>query len=191
MPLQTAEGFRRLLDGMVRRIRLILSRGVVSRVDSSKRLQELQVVLLAGETRSRVEHFEPLGLTAAPEPGAEVVAGFLGGDRTHATILAVVDRRYRPTGLVQGELTIYEPVAGGSTIRFLTNGDVEITPRSGRVLVQGDADVSGDAIVAGDAIVTGSVEDAAGTMQELRDLYNVHIHAHGTPNTGPPTPQQS
>lgn len=184
MPLSTNEGLRRLLDGLVRRVRLILSRGVVSRVDSSKRLQELQLDLLAGETRSRVEHFEPLGLTVAPEPGAEVVAGFLGGDRTHAIGLAVVDRRYRPTGLARGELVVYEPVAGGSRVTFKANGDIELTPRSGKVIVQGDAEVNGD------AVVSGNVEDAAGTMQELRDLYNIHIHAHGTPNTGPPTPQQ-
>jgi phage baseplate assembly protein V len=85
----------------------ILARGTVVLVDAAKKLQGLQVRLTAGELKDGAEHFEPYGFTSNPLAGAEVLAAFIGGDRSHAVVLVAADRRYRIQALEAGEVAIY------------------------------------------------------------------------------------
>lgn len=100
--------FGKLIAPYARRISNMLARGSVTLADSSKKMQLLQVKLLAGETRDNIEHFEPYGFTSNPHPGAEPLAAFLGGDRSHGVVLVVADRRYRLVGLAEGEAALYD-----------------------------------------------------------------------------------
>ncbi|CAG8864075.1 phage baseplate assembly protein V [Pseudomonas fluorescens] len=84
-----------------------LARGVVALGNSASKLQSLQLRLLAGEVKDNVEHLEPYGFTACPHAGAEALAGFIGGDRSHAVVLVVADRRYRFQALKAGEVAMY------------------------------------------------------------------------------------
>ncbi|EGH25839.1 Phage baseplate assembly protein V, partial [Pseudomonas amygdali pv. mori str. 301020] len=61
----------------------------------------------AGEVKDDMEHFEPYGFTSNPLAGAEGIAAFIGGDRSHGLLLVVADRRYRLKGLESGEVAIY------------------------------------------------------------------------------------
>ncbi|MNG09125.1 Bacteriophage Mu Gp45 protein [compost metagenome] len=54
-----------------------------------------------------MEHLEPYGFTACPLAGAEALAGFIGGDRSHAVVIVVADRRFRLQGLKSGEVALY------------------------------------------------------------------------------------
>ncbi len=42
-----------------------------------------------------------------PQEGAEALAGFIGGDRSHAVVIVVADRRFRLQGLKPGEAALY------------------------------------------------------------------------------------
>ena len=85
----------------------LLARGTVVLANSATKLQSLQMRLTAGEVNDDMEHFEPYGFTSNPLAGAEGIATFLGGDRSHAIVLVVADRRYRLKALAQGEVAIY------------------------------------------------------------------------------------
>lgn len=85
----------------------MLVRGTVVLVDSARKLQALQMRLTAGEVKDGLEHFEPYGFTSNPLAGAEGIAAFIGGDRSHGVLLVVADRRYRIQGLEPGEVAIY------------------------------------------------------------------------------------
>lgn len=85
----------------------MLVRGTVVLVDSAKKLQALQMRLTAGEVKDGLEHFEPYGYTSNPLAGAEGIAAFIGGDRSHGVLLVVADRRYRIQELKPGEVAIY------------------------------------------------------------------------------------
>jgi phage baseplate assembly protein V len=85
----------------------MLVRGTVVLVDSARKLQALQMRLTAGEVKDGLEHFEPYGFTSNPLAGAEGIAAFIGGDRSHGVLLVVADRRYRIQGLEPGEVVIY------------------------------------------------------------------------------------
>ena len=85
----------------------MLVRGTDVLVDSARKLQALQMRLTAGEVKDGLEHFEPYGFTSNPLAGAEGIAAFIGGDRSHGVLLVVADRRYRIQGMEPGEVAIY------------------------------------------------------------------------------------
>lgn len=100
-------GWERLLAPLKRRVMLMVARAVVGLVNDAPAMQELQISLFAGETRGAVERFQNYGFTSAPHPGAEAAVVFVGGNRDHGLIVAVDDRRYRITGLQNGEVAVY------------------------------------------------------------------------------------
>jgi len=121
---------------ILNRLANLISRVVLSRVDDSKKMQAVQLTALDGETRENVERVQNYGFTSVPLAGAEGVAVFVGGYRDHGLVVAMDDRRYRPTGLQAGEVALYS--SGGTKVLLKANGDVEITPASGSVKVIGD-----------------------------------------------------
>lgn len=114
--------FGKLIAPYARRIANMLARGSVVMADSSKKMQTLQVKLLAGEIKDSLEHFEPYGFTSNPHPGAEPITAFLGGDRSHGVVLIVADRRYRLTGLAKGEVAVSDDL--GQKVHLTRNGIV-------------------------------------------------------------------
>jgi phage baseplate assembly protein V len=90
-----------------RRVAMSASRGRVALVDAKKKCQQLQVELLADETKDNVEHFEPYGFTSHPKEGAEALVVFLGGGRDHGLVILAGDRRYRLTKLEEGDVALY------------------------------------------------------------------------------------
>lgn len=93
---------------MQRRVMNALARAVVTQVLDEGGLQRLQVSLLTDETKDGVERFQQYGLTSHPHDGAEAVTLFVGGNRDHALVIAVDDRRYRLKGLKAGEVALYD-----------------------------------------------------------------------------------
>lgn len=100
--------FARLIAPYVRRIGNLVSRGTLAAANPGSKMQGLQLRLMAGEVKDSVEHFEPYGFTSHPSPGAEAVALFLDGDRSHGVVVVVADRRYRLIGLEAGEMAIHD-----------------------------------------------------------------------------------
>ncbi len=90
-----------------RRVMLMVGRAVLTLVDDDPRLQVVQLSALRSETIDRAERFQEYGFSSHPEPGAEAVVVCPGGVRQHPIVIAVDDRRYRPTGLLEGEVVLY------------------------------------------------------------------------------------
>lgn len=126
---------RSILRPLVARLANVVARGVVKLVDDSPKLQLLQVAGLQVETDSRelheeAEHVQPYGFYAVPLTDAEYVAVYPNGDRGHPVILAVADRRYRPTGGAGGEVGLYTDE--GDQVR-LGRGHVIVLSTSGQL----------------------------------------------------------
>jgi len=92
---------------MRRRIAMMVSRGVVRRVDDRRKLQELQVSALAGEVLAGAERFQQYGFSSVPLEGAEVVVVFAGGARSHPLVVSADDRTRRPRDQPAGDVSIY------------------------------------------------------------------------------------
>jgi phage gp45-like len=166
----------KLLGPMARRLGNMVARGKVLAANSLGKLQILQLGLLAGETKDRVEHLEPFGFTAKPLSGAEHVTLFLDGDRSHGVTIVVADRRYRLQGLQDGEVALYNAhghkVVLGADYMELVH-DTEIRLSTPLVKVSQNMHVAGT--VTADVNVMGGGKSLA-----------AHTHPNGTPNTGTP-----
>lgn len=93
-------------------MRVTASRATVHRTDPDPKMQGLQVEVLKDEVRDDVEHFEPYGLTSHPKEadgsqGPEAIVIELGS-ADHTVAVVVGDRRYRLTGLDEGEVALYD-----------------------------------------------------------------------------------
>ena len=190
---------RRAVAPVYRRVLHLAARGVVRLVSDSAKLQTVQLELLAGELRSKLERFQNYGLTSRPHEGAEALAIFLGGNRDHGIVVAVDDRRYRLVGLEAGEVALYDDL--GSKVHLLRGGEVrvdaaatvrvvaptvrleassEVRMVAPTVYVDGDLEVLGD--------VTDDYSGDAHTMEAARATYNTHTHDEndsGGPTDGP------
>ncbi|RJG06243.1 phage baseplate assembly protein V [Noviherbaspirillum cavernae] len=172
-----------------RRLSNMLVRGTVITVKPSQKMQRLQAKLLDGETADDLEHFEPYGYTSRPKQGAEVLAMFFDGDRSHGVVIVAADRRYRLKGLKDGEVAMYDDL--GQKIHLTRNGIIidgagmDVTIQNAPVV-----HVPQDLRVVRDIVAGRDVKDQGGTksMAGMRTSFDQHKHpgdSGGT--TGTPT----
>lgn len=148
----------RALAPIAKRLSNLVSRAVLKSADDSKKLQLVQLDMLAFETRDDVERPQNYGFTSKPVDGAEAFVICVGGRRDHGLAIVVEDRRYRISNLNDGEVAVYDKT--GSSIVLKSNGDIQIIPSSGKVKVTGDLEASGD-VKAGTISLKGHVHSGS------------------------------
>jgi phage baseplate assembly protein V len=103
-----------LLARQKARWQIIASRGVVTQVDDSKKIQRIQATILDGETEDDIEVWQQYGVSFVPEASAttETVLLAIGADRSHTVAVCVQDGAKRPKGTDPGTGGLYTKVAG-------------------------------------------------------------------------------
>lgn len=112
------------LKPLRRKVRQLVTRGVVTLIDPNQLMQMLQVELLKDEVLDNVEHFEGYGLTAHAPDDSEVLAASLNGQRSHTIAIAVANRNFRLKGLAKGEVALYTDE--GDVIHFKRGNEIYI-----------------------------------------------------------------
>lgn len=161
-------------------VRNMLSRGVIHLVNSAAKCQLVQIEMLGGELKDDVEHLEQYGFTSCPHDGAEAMAVFPDGDKSHGLVLVVGDRRYRLRGLEKGEVALYSDE--GDRIVLRRGRRIEIKTLTLEVEAKTKARFDTPLLEC-----TGEISDKTGTMQKMRDQHNDHEHPGGTPTGKPKT----
>lgn len=170
----------RAMRPFLQRLQLMVGRAVVSLVKDGLKLQGLQVTLLADEVRDEVERFQQYGFTSHPHPGAEALVVCVAGNRDHAVVVAVDDRRFRLKGLQQGEVALYTDQ--GDKVVLKRDGVIELTASTKVRIVSPLVECTGDVDVAG--TVTAGVDVVADGISLVG-----HVHSGvdaGLANSGPP-----
>lgn len=175
---------RKATGPLARQIRMMISRCVLTLIDDSTPLQQVQVSLLAmpqadgsvgTELADGGQVVRQYGFTARPHPGAEGVYLSVGGVRTHGLVVAVEDRRYRLTELAAGEVALYDDL--GQRVH-LTRTDIVVRGAGLPVTVTDTPKVR---IETDRLEVTGDVidhcDDQAHTVAVMREIYNGHKHS--------------
>lgn len=154
----------------------LLSRGTVVLVNAAAKMQGMQVRLLAGEVKDGMEHFEPYGFTSNPLGGAEVLAAFFGGDRSHGVIICAGDRRFRLQNTKPGEVALYTDE--GDKIHFKRDRVIEIETMT--LKVKADTAVEFDTPV---IRTTGRIESdgdqLAGGISQMHHLHDKVLFGDG------------
>lgn len=167
---------QKILKPYHRRITNLLARGVVRLVDASTLMQSIQLSVLSGELLDNVEHFEPYGFTAHPHAGAEALVASLGGNRSHAVVISIADRKFRLRELAPGEVALYTDE--GDRLHFQRGGHVLLQASNSVTVDTPNIYFSGNIHVAGDVISDGDVIDGLSSMQTMRITYNGHLHSN-------------
>ncbi|PYB99951.1 phage baseplate assembly protein V [Pseudomonas protegens] len=154
----------------------LLARGTVVLANSANKLQSLQMRLTAGEVNDDMEHFEPYGFTSNPLAGAEGIATFLGGDRSHAVVLVVADRRYRLQALAAGEVAIYTDE--GDKIHFKRGRVIDIDTATLNIRASSGVNIDSPTLSMSGKIVSQGDQLAAGISQIN------HVHSGVQPGPG-------
>lgn len=139
----------RILEPIRTKIRVFAQRAIISLIDDSKSIQLIQVEILQGEIKSKVERIQNYGFTGVPPLGGEAVILNFGGNRENAIVLIADNSKYRKKGLQSGEVALYDK--NGSYILLRTNGDVVIKP-SGKVLLGADTLAATAGVVTGECL---------------------------------------
>lgn len=177
--IDMSSNISRTLKYLASRQRNMIMRGRVTLVDDTRKLQALQVSLLGdgNDTPDDIERFQQYGFTSKPFAKAEAVVLFPGGDRSHGLCVAVGDRRYRLTGLVDGEVALYDDQ--NQVVHIKRDGIYIVSAQ--QVVVDaplahftGDVSIDGELYAQGDIFSDGDVSDASSSMQAMRDIYNAH-----------------
>lgn len=157
------QAFQRLLAPVMRRLRLMIGRAVVTFVNDSLKMQNLQVTSLDDGPLDDVERPLQYGQISVPLTGAEAIMVSLGGDTDSAVALVVDDRRYRPTNLTVGDSGLYH--YEGHRIRLTKDGRALITCKSAEIYADEKlavntplATFSDDVEVGGNLLVKGETE---------------------------------
>ena len=112
-----------MIRALAVRIANSLARAVVQVIDDSKGIQMLQLGVLEGEDVDDCERFQEYGFNSVPLAGAEAVVVFPNGDRGHPLVVAVDDRRHRPTDWDSGDTGTYNHA--GLKVQLKASGTIE------------------------------------------------------------------
>lgn len=185
-----------VLAKITRGLRLMIGRCVLTAIDDSTGIQLVDVSTISRTRRSRLEHFQPYGLSSRPRVGAEGLVAFLGGSQDHGIVFMVGDRRYRLKPLQDGGCALHDHLGDYIEIRpadreiKLVAQKVTISASTNRI--EGPLTVTGFAQFEGSVKADGSLtagevtsENAGLNMTQVRNTYNAHTH----PGGGAPNPQ--
>jgi phage baseplate assembly protein V len=158
-------------------------RAIVHRVSDAGETQVVDVEAHEGMLRSAVEVLQTYGLASAPPDAAGALAVVLaiGGDQGDLVVLPLSAPHVRFGALAPGEVALYD--ARGNRVHLKADGTIEVRAAT-KVVVQAplvQIEASAGVEITGDLRVSGQVQDAAGTMQEMRDRYNAHNHGGAGP----------
>lgn len=171
-----------ILLALERRVANMLAEAIVRRVDDAKKIQEVQLDLLADETRSGLQRLQEYGFTSVPLDGGRAVALFVGGNRDHGIVIATDDARHRPSGMAAGDVAVYD--SRGQTVTLTADG---VTVTAATIKLDGNVNVTGAMVVDGN--VTALNGGSALSMDTFRTTYNTHTHIENDVSgpTGPPS----
>ena len=174
----------KILGPTARRISNMLVRGTVVLANAASKMQQLQVNLLADDPAESMEHFEPYGYTSKPKQGAEVLAMFFDGDRSHGVIVVAADRRYRLKGMDDGEVALYDDQ--GQFVHLQRDGQITVKALTKVIIDAPDAEITGNLKVGKDIVAVGDIKDQGGakSMKGMRTAYNAH-QGHTLPGSTP------
>lgn len=168
----------RALAPLTRRMRLMVSRGVVRVVDDALKRQNLQVVLLSDEV-ANVERFQDYGFTSVPPLGSEAVVLSVGGTRSHLLAVAVGSRADRLRDLAPGDVAAYHP--DGARVHLQAGARLDVTGDDVRL---GAPDASKAVALAPD--VESELSKLVTGVNNLIVAFNTHVQPTPMGPTGVP-----
>lgn len=171
IPLRDKHDFVQAIDRRIRnlrgRVRGLATRFVLGK--SSRATGDLARVrgeTYSGDATDSDELMQNYGFASMPVNGAEGVRVSVFSDGDHGVIVALDDRRYRPT-LADGETALYHK--DGAKVHCKADGSIVLVP-SGAGLVHVGADPGSEFVALASKVLT--------ELQSIKTDFDLHTHAY-------------
>jgi phage baseplate assembly protein V len=160
----------------------LLAGGVVVAIDDSGPVMRLQIKVGYLETHT-LPALQQFGFSSVPPVGSDVVAHYIGGDRSNGVVTGTNHQPTRPPGKNPGETMVYD--AFGKSIYLTESGGIVVNANGSPVTVNGATVLT---VVASEYVLaqtpefrcTGDIIDNYGvneqTMAAMRTIYDEHDH---------------
>lgn len=168
------------------RRRNMIARCRISLVDDTTKRQSLQAETFKEWFRGKIERVQQYGFTSKPFIDAEGVVLFPSGDHSHGLCIAVDDRRYRLTGLADGEVAIFDDQNQSVHLRrdgIYISSALQVVIDTPQTLITGDVAVDGEVYVQGNISSDGDVNASGISLINHTHQYTSPAHAAGPANT--------
>jgi phage gp45-like len=177
-----------VFDRMAAKLRSMVTRGRVMSAALNPKRPLIQLSGLAGEEKTQVELFMPMGMSVYPTGNEDLILLQCGGSRSHLVAMFADNPALRITDLKAGEFGHRD--TNGQQIVFRQDR-LEITsPLKMQITVTGEVkgsasawNLTGDLNVTGNITASGEVSDGKRSMNDDRTkFFNVHTHSkNGVP----------
>lgn len=161
----------------------MIARVVLDALNSANKCQTADTTSIGGDEVPQIEYLEPYGFTSAPQPGAEGIALFPDGDRSHGVVIVMADRRSRLTTLQPGEVAIYTDE--GDSVILKRGRIVELTTETLNLTATKQININSPMVKS-----NGEIQDKTSSMSAMRSTFNGHDHKEngdGGGTTNPPS----
>jgi len=181
MSEEVLTAIRKILAPIERRVKAAVGRAIITAINDGAPLQQLQMTVMADEIVDGADRVQHYGFTSVPQAGAEGVVVFIGGDRGHGVVIAVDDRRFRLTGLQNGEVALYTDE--GDKIHFKRGHIIDIETQNLTITATRQVTITSPLVaVSGNVTAGGDVSDQTGgsggsSMRNMRVIFDEHTHA--------------
>ncbi|MFM0135103.1 phage baseplate assembly protein V [Caballeronia grimmiae] len=176
------------LNSLARRIRLFVSRAVISFVDDTRPVQYLQARINALETVGDIPRYVEYGLSSNPPIGSEALVVFGNGERTNGIVIATSNATYRVTALASGEVVLHDNT--GQKV-YLSQSGMILDGGGKPVRITNTPEIDADTPMLkckGD--ILDNYDTNTRTVAGMRAIANAHVHSgvqRGGGNTDGPT----
>lgn len=157
------------------RVRTMISRGIVKRIDDSKKLQTIQTAGFADGVRDGVERFQQYGFSSNPPPDSECILLAVGGQQGHVVAISVEDRTVRVKDIDTKDVALYTA----------TNGIMVFVDDDGGVVHLG-AKSAAEFVALADK-VKSELDDIKSDIDAIKTHATTHIHPAPTGPTSATT----
>lgn len=177
---------------ILRKLRLLVQRAVITQTKYIKGIRVMQVKLPAGNALSDVEHIEPFGFTSHPPDNSEAIVLSLAGNGSHSLVICAHNREYKME-IAKGEAAIYNEhgdyvhikkdrtIEMKSAVKVLVNApETECTGNltvKGTTTLQSTLDVTGATTLQNTLSVTGAT--TLTTMAATTGTYSTGVTVAG------------
>lgn len=175
----------KMLLPLSRRLRLMVSRAIITAINDAGKIQSAQVKLFDGEIRDGVEVLQPYGLSSRAPGKPEGLYFSVGGDRDHGVMICIADRQFRFKLQKDGEICLYDDL--GQKVH-LTRDGIVIDGAGLPITIKNAPKVRTETLLLetpGD--VVSRSDDRPLSLDALRELINNHTHNENMVMGGPTT----
>ncbi|MCL2430287.1 MAG: phage baseplate assembly protein V [Alphaproteobacteria bacterium] len=164
------------------RVMNMIARGRLAASNDDEGMQFVDLSLLRGESKARVERFQTYGFSSHAPRGSEVIALFLGGSRDHGVVLAIDNRRSRIRGQREGEVAMYTDegdylvLRRGNSAQLRTKfldvkAEDEFVLETEHLIIKAQQiEIEGDVHLKGNLTVDGNINASGGNITQTGDI---------------------